>query len=125
MTEPNVTPEINSRARKESPAAPTESPHRQRHPKLNPRHSPPDRVRPRSIQQETTMRTNTSGRGLRRRTFAAAAVMAWAAPSAMAADADTYPSRPITIIVPSVAGNVTDAVARLIGRELTKPWKQE
>lgn len=72
------------------------------------------------------MRTDISGRSLRRRIFAAAtaAALAWAAPSTMAADADTYPSRPITIIVPSVAGNVNDAVARLIGQELTKTWGQ-
>ena len=37
---------------------------------------------------------------------------------------DTYPSRPLTIVVPSVAGNVNDAVARLIGQELTKTWGQ-
>src|SRR5690606_19559289 len=41
-----------------------------------------------------------------------------------AADAETYPSRPITIVVPSAAGNVNDAVARLIGQELTKKWGQ-
>lgn len=70
------------------------------------------------------MRKNISGRSLRLRIFAAAAALAWAASSAMAADADIYPSRPITIIVPSVAGNVNDAVARLIGQELTKTWSQ-
>ncbi len=37
---------------------------------------------------------------------------------------ETYPSRPITIVVPSPAGNVNDAVARLIGQELTKVWNQ-
>lgn len=38
--------------------------------------------------------------------------------------AQTYPSRPITIVVPSAAGNVNDAVARLIGEELKKTWGQ-
>ncbi|MCD0502505.1 tripartite tricarboxylate transporter substrate binding protein [Bordetella petrii] len=37
---------------------------------------------------------------------------------------DVYPSRPITIVVPSAAGNVNDAVARLVGAELTQKWGQ-
>lgn len=47
--------------------------------------------------------------------------------AAVAADpaaAEPYPSRPLTIVVPSVAGNVNDAVARLIGQELTRSWGQ-
>jgi len=35
-----------------------------------------------------------------------------------------YPTRPITIVVPSSAGNVNDAVARLIGQELQAAWGQ-
>ena len=35
-----------------------------------------------------------------------------------------YPIRPITIVVPSSAGNVNDAVARLIGQELQAAWGQ-
>lgn len=35
-----------------------------------------------------------------------------------------FPSRPITIVVPSSAGNVNDAVARLIGQELQATWGQ-
>jgi len=35
-----------------------------------------------------------------------------------------FPSRPITIVVPSPAGNVNDAVARLIGQELQAAWGQ-
>jgi len=31
---------------------------------------------------------------------------------------ETYPSRPITMVVPFAAGNVTDAIARLIGERL-------
>ncbi len=46
------------------------------------------------------------------------------APLAHAADAERYPSKPITIVVPSVAGNVNDAVARLLGQELSKAWGQ-
>lgn len=37
---------------------------------------------------------------------------------------EAYPSRSLTIVVPSVAGNVNDAVARIIGQELTKAWGQ-
>lgn len=46
------------------------------------------------------------------------------APMAHASDTERYPSKPITIVVPAVAGNVNDAVARLIGQELTKSWGQ-
>lgn len=35
-----------------------------------------------------------------------------------------FPTRPITIVVPSAAGNVNDAVARLIGQELQAAWGQ-
>ncbi|SOZ35068.1 tripartite tricarboxylate transporter substrate binding protein [Cupriavidus neocaledonicus] len=51
-------------------------------------------------------------------------VMPAAAEAADSAPAEPYPSRPLTIVVPSVAGNVNDAVARLIGQELTKSWGQ-
>ncbi len=44
--------------------------------------------------------------------------------AAGAASQEAYPSRPLTIVVPSVAGNVNDAVARMIGLELTKTWGQ-
>ncbi len=53
-----------------------------------------------------------------------AAIPAAAAAAADPASAEPYPSRPLTIVVPSVAGNVNDAVARLIGQELTKSWGQ-
>lgn len=64
------------------------------------------------------------GRGLNRRSAAVAAALACLAPAAQASDATAYPSRPVTIVVPSVAGNVNDAVARLIGQELTNTWGQ-
>lgn len=56
-----------------------------------------------------------------------AAVPTMMPPAAVAADSasgEPYPSRPLTIVVPSVAGNVNDAVARLIGQELTRSWGQ-
>jgi tripartite-type tricarboxylate transporter receptor subunit TctC len=44
--------------------------------------------------------------------------------SAFAAHAETYPSRPITIIVGFTAGGTTDIIARLIGERLYKIWGQ-
>ncbi|AEI77357.1 extra-cytoplasmic solute receptor [Cupriavidus necator N-1] len=59
---------------------------------------------------------------------AVAAMLLAAIPAAVCAadpaSAEPYPSRPLTIVVPSVAGNVNDAVARLIGQELTRSWGQ-
>ncbi|CAM3199322.1 tripartite tricarboxylate transporter substrate binding protein [Cupriavidus taiwanensis] len=52
------------------------------------------------------------------------AVLPAAAVAAGSTPAEPYPSRPLTIVVPSVAGNVNDAVARLIGQELTRSWGQ-
>lgn len=44
--------------------------------------------------------------------------------AAGAAHADTYPSRPITLIVPFAAGGPTDVVARAIGASMQKTLKQ-
>src|SRR3954470_7297594 len=38
--------------------------------------------------------------------------------------AQTYPSRPIELMVPFVAGGTTDTVARLIAQRLTERWPQ-
>jgi tripartite-type tricarboxylate transporter receptor subunit TctC len=46
------------------------------------------------------------------------AAAAGAALLAAAADADTYPSRPVTIIVPFTAGSGTDTIARVLGQPL-------
>ena len=65
--------------------------------------------------------------GASRRRFmagaAAAALFAGALPSAMAESASSFPSKPITIIVPFSAGGTTDILARLIGQKLTERWK--
>lgn len=58
----------------------------------------------------------------RRRALQAVAVLALAAGPAFAAE--PYPSKPITIVVPSATGNVNDATARIIGQELSKTWNQ-
>ena len=48
-------------------------------------------------------------------------LIALAALSAFAASADTYPSKPITIVVPFVAGGPTDRVARDLAEAMRKP----
>jgi tripartite-type tricarboxylate transporter receptor subunit TctC len=49
-----------------------------------------------------------------------AAACLWAG----AADAETYPSRQITIVVPFAAGSGTDSIARIIGQQLAVALKQ-
>jgi len=41
-----------------------------------------------------------------------------------AAHAQTYPSRPITLIIPFAAGGSNDLVGRAIGKKLTEAWGQ-
>ncbi|AWP73999.1 tripartite tricarboxylate transporter family receptor [Bordetella bronchiseptica D993] len=41
-----------------------------------------------------------------------------------AAVAETYPARPVTIVVPTTAGGTADILARLIGPKLTALWGQ-
>jgi tripartite-type tricarboxylate transporter receptor subunit TctC len=44
---------------------------------------------------------------------------------ALAATGDTYPSRPIRVIIPYPPGGTSDILARLIGNKLTESWKQQ
>ncbi|MGH6771168.1 MAG: Bug family tripartite tricarboxylate transporter substrate binding protein [Xanthobacteraceae bacterium] len=37
---------------------------------------------------------------------------------------DAYPSRRVTVVVPSPAGSTTDALARVVADQLSKSWKQ-
>ena len=53
---------------------------------------------------------------------AAAIVLGLTAPQALRAQ--NYPSRPVTIIVPTTAGGGTDIVARIIGDQLAKQLGQ-
>jgi len=53
-----------------------------------------------------------------------AAALALAVITAAAAAAQTYPSRPIELIVPFVAGGTTDTAARMIGQRLNEKWGQ-
>ena len=52
------------------------------------------------------------------------ATAAMLACSSAAQAQETYPSKPITLVIPSAAGSGQDAVARVIGQELTKAWGQ-
>jgi tripartite-type tricarboxylate transporter receptor subunit TctC len=47
-------------------------------------------------------------------------ILGWAA----AASAQSYPNRPIRIIVPAPPGGTTDALARIVGQKLTESWGQ-
>jgi tripartite-type tricarboxylate transporter receptor subunit TctC len=44
---------------------------------------------------------------------------------AAVAQAQTYPSKPVTIIVPAAPGGVTDSLARRMGPKLTEVWGQQ
>ena len=54
--------------------------------------------------------------------FAAAAVLSSAV---LAATTDSYPARPIRVIIPYPPGGTSDILARLIGSKLTESWKQQ
>ena len=70
------------------------------------------------------MRQPSQKAAITRRRFGLCAGAGLFAPAAMAATPVAYPYKPITIVVPSVAGNVNDAVARLLGQGLAERWGQ-
>jgi tripartite-type tricarboxylate transporter receptor subunit TctC len=79
-------------------------------------HLPPDviawRNAPRDKPREERVRTSS------RAALIAAAVMAVAGLAAAGAQAETYPSRAVTLVVPYTAGGGTDLFARLIAQKL-------
>jgi tripartite-type tricarboxylate transporter receptor subunit TctC len=66
------------------------------------------------MQRGLTTRSSRRPRGLAAAASIAAALMVWAAP----ANAQTYPDRPIRVIVPIAAGSVTDVIMRATANEL-------
>lgn len=53
-----------------------------------------------------------------------AGVLAGACSAAMASPADSYPNKPITIVVPYPAGGTADVLPRIIGQKLSEKWGQ-
>jgi tripartite-type tricarboxylate transporter receptor subunit TctC len=53
-----------------------------------------------------------------------ALALAFLAFSVVAAFADTYPTRPVTIVVPYPAGGPTDTIARILAQRMQKPLGQ-
>jgi tripartite-type tricarboxylate transporter receptor subunit TctC len=58
------------------------------------------------------------------RPFAAAALLAAGALACGLAQAQAYPTKPITIVVPASPGGAIDLAARLIGQKLSDTWGQ-
>ena len=54
---------------------------------------------------------------------AAGATVGMGMPSAMAENASSFPSKPITIVVPFSASGTTDILDSLIAQKLTERWK--
>src|SRR5712692_77918 len=57
--------------------------------------------------------------------LAALAVLGCLASVATAAQAQTYPAKPITIVVPAAPGGVTDALGRMLAQRFTAAWGQQ
>src|SRR5712692_6420895 len=57
--------------------------------------------------------------------LAALAVLGCLASVATAAQAQTYPAKPITLVVPAAPGGVTDALGRMLAQRFTEAWGQQ
>src|SRR5262249_7718001 len=68
-----------------------------------------------------TGREPGGGRMVRATRYLAVAALLFAATGA---GAQTYPSRPITVVVPASPGGVTDMLGRILAKRLTEKWGQ-
>jgi tripartite-type tricarboxylate transporter receptor subunit TctC len=59
------------------------------------------------------------------RTWLMAAVASVLLPAAAAGQQTSYPTKPVTIIVPAAPGGVTDALARMLAQRFTEAWGQQ
>ena len=60
-----------------------------------------------------------------KKTVAAALLAAFSSVPVLAADASSYPSRPVRMIVPFAPGGPTDVISRTIAQKLTEAWGQQ
>jgi tripartite-type tricarboxylate transporter receptor subunit TctC len=67
----------------------------------------------------------SSGRAVAAALLALAALCLGGAPGFAQAPAESYPTKPIRIIVPFAPGGSVEVVARLIGQDLTQAWGQQ
>jgi tripartite-type tricarboxylate transporter receptor subunit TctC len=51
--------------------------------------------------------------------------LAFAALTALGAQAQTYPTKPVRIVVPYAPGGIVDTSARVVGQKLSEMWKQQ
>lgn len=58
------------------------------------------------------------------KSFGTRALLACAVALPLAAGAQTYPTKPVSLVVPYPAGGATDVVARMVADKLTQSWGQ-